>query len=103
MDAGIQALECLLDPSTDDMGRCTAVSVFEGSLTLHPPATPVSYGPRRAFYPQMISHRERGAGFGEDPALYTDRNLADAVVSFASDTCLRLSGARRAYDPGASA
>ena len=102
MDAGLQALECLLDPASNDMERCTALSVFEGSLSLHPPATAISYGPRRAFYPQMVSHRDHGAGFGEDPVLYTDRNLGDAIVAFASEACLRLSGARRAAAPGAA-
>jgi len=41
-----------------------------------------SYGPRRVVYPQLVSLRDDAAGFGPDPALFKDRNLADEMVAF---------------------
>jgi len=43
-----------------------------------------SYGPRRILYPQLASLRDDEAGFGDDPALFEDRCLADEVVAFAT-------------------
>ena len=95
MDAAAQALECVFDPATDAMDRVRACSVFEGSLTLHPPPAVVSYGPRRCFYPQLVSHRDDSAGFGPDPALFTRMSLSDEIVAFAEASVLPRIGARK--------
>jgi len=93
IDAAAQVLCTVFDPGVPAFDRCAAYSVFEGSLTLHPPAATVSYGPRRVFHPQLVSHRDTDAGFGADPALYTGCNLADRAVSLATQACLpRLGG-----------
>ncbi len=47
-----------------------------------------SYGPRRVLYPQLASLRDDEAGFGDDPALFTDLNLADELVRFVEDFAL---------------
>lgn len=96
MDAAAQALETAFDPAANAMACALAYSVFEGSLTLHPAPPTISYGPRRVFYPQMVSHREDTAGFGSDPALYAEMNLADEIVAFAEATLLpRMGGTKR--------
>ncbi len=96
MDAAAQALLTVFDDAATSMERCSAYSVFEGSLTLHPPATTVSYGPRRVFYPQLVSHREHDASLGPEPALFTACNRSDQVVALASEACLpRLGGVAR--------
>lgn len=47
-----------------------------------------SYGPRRVLYPQLASLRDDSAGFGDDPALFVDRCLADDLVRFAEGYAL---------------
>jgi tetraacyldisaccharide-1-P 4'-kinase len=55
-----------------------------------------SYGPRRAVYPQLVSHDDDDARFGDDPVLFLDRCLAEEVVRFAEARALdRLSGRDR--------
>jgi hyaluronoglucosaminidase len=56
---------------------------FEGRVQTVQSPSAVSYGPRRVVYPQLVSMRDDGAGFGSDPALFKDCNLADEMVSFA--------------------
>lgn len=55
-----------------------------------------SYGPRRVLYPQLASLRDDDAGFGDDPALFVDRCLADEVVRFAERYALSRLRARGA-------
>ncbi len=103
IDAAAQALATAFDSASNAMARALAYSVFEGSLTLHPAPAAVSYGPRRAFYPQMISHREETAAFGPDPALFTGMNLADEIIDFAEGVLLPRLGAAKRSGPVASA
>jgi hyaluronoglucosaminidase len=56
---------------------------FEGRVQIASSPAAASYGPRRVVYPQLVSMRDDGAGFGADPALFKDCNLADEMVSFA--------------------
>jgi hyaluronoglucosaminidase len=56
---------------------------FEGRVQTASSPAATSYGPRRVVYPQLASLRDDKAGFGADPALFKDCNLADEVVSFA--------------------
>jgi hypothetical protein len=73
------------------------VAAFFGLATKMNAAVPteaVSYGPRRAFYPQLASLRDEDAGFGGDPALFLDRCLADDVCRFAEQFALTRLGGR---------
>ncbi|MGH0037418.1 MAG: protein O-GlcNAcase [Myxococcota bacterium] len=79
MRAAVRAVSGMLQ-APDRLARALAFFAFEGQLTRLPPPGPTSYGPRRVLYPQLVSMREDGAGFGADPALVRDRNLADEVV-----------------------
>jgi hyaluronoglucosaminidase len=76
------ALRALLgmDTAADRLSRALTLLGFEGQLTRIPTPSTVSYGPRRVIYPQLVSMRDDGAGFGDDAALYLDRSLADEVV-----------------------
>ena len=56
---------------------------FEGRVRLASSPAASSYGPRRILYPQLVSMRDDEAGFGPDPALFKDCNLADEMVAFA--------------------
>jgi len=56
---------------------------FEGRVNLASSPAASSYGPRRVVYPQLVSMRDDEAGFGPDPALFKDCNLADEIVTFA--------------------
>jgi hyaluronoglucosaminidase len=48
-----------------------------------PPPEPVSYGPRRLLYPQLVSMRDEAMRFGRDPWLLRGRCLADDFVALA--------------------
>ncbi len=67
---------------------------MEARLTLATPAGPVSYGPRRAFYPQLVCMHDDGAGFGADPVLFRHRCLADEVVEWVESHVLAALGGR---------
>jgi hypothetical protein len=45
-------------------------------------------------YPQLVSLRDDEAGFGNDPALFSDRCLADEIVRFAEELALSRLGGR---------
>lgn len=66
-----------------EMGIFTAYSRFQGRLTHLVGPTKASFGPRRVIYPQLCSHEDDAARFGDDPALYLDHCLADAIVRYA--------------------
>jgi hypothetical protein len=70
------------------MSRTFAVFGMETALTSEPEPRYVSYGPRRVLYPQLASLREREMGFGEDPCLIRDRNLAEEFVRLVEDLAL---------------
>lgn len=92
MRAAADLLEALASGATG-MACVTAFFRFEGRLTRTPPGALVSYGPRRAVYPQLVSMRDDEAGFGADPALFLDRCLGDEIVRFAESRALsRLGG-----------
>lgn len=80
MLAAVRAVRALAS-APDRMSGALALFAFEGQLTRIPTPSPASYGPRRVLYPQLVSMRDEGAGFGADPALHRDRNLADEVVA----------------------
>jgi hyaluronoglucosaminidase len=69
---------------------------FEGRVQNAQSPSAASYGPRRVLYPQLVSMRDDGAGFGADPALFKDCNLADEVVAFAESFGLEKLRARGA-------
>jgi hyaluronoglucosaminidase len=69
---------------------------FEGRVQSPHSPSAASYGPRRVVYPQLVSMRDDGAGFGADPALFKDCNLADEVVAFAESFGLEKLQARGA-------
>lgn len=77
------------------MDRFAAFSRFEGRLThlaTHPKA---SFGPRRVLYPQLDNHEDKTTAFGDDPALFVDRCLADEIVRHAEAVGANELGARR--------
>ena len=58
-----------------------------------PLPTPVSYGPRRVFYPQLASMRDDAMCLAPDPTLMRGRNLADDFVELVERVALeRLRG-----------
>jgi hyaluronoglucosaminidase len=82
MAAAFELIEALRTP-TPSLDRCLAFVRFEGRLTRNAPAATTSYGPRRVLYPQLEGLSKNAARFGEDPALYRDRCLADDMVGAA--------------------
>lgn len=78
MQAALVALAAV-DAAPDALSAAQAFMVFQGSLTLHPEAATVSYGPRRAFHPQLASLLQDEATFvGE--VLFRRRSLVDEIV-----------------------
>jgi hypothetical protein len=73
---GLRALET----GENAAARALGFTVMEGKLTRETPTAKASYGPRRVFYPQFTSLQDDAMGFGRDPALITDRCLADELV-----------------------
>lgn len=99
MRSAVRALEALLDPARPALARVLAWMAAEGGLTLAPPSPRVHYGPRRILYPQLADLTDAGARFGDDPALFADRCLADEVVALAERLAAERLGARRAGSP----
>jgi hypothetical protein len=93
MAAALELLEALRAPSAS-LDRCLAFVRFEGRLTRDAPAATTSYGPRRVLYPQLEGLSGGAARFGQDPALYRDRCLADDMVQAAEREAERTLGAR---------
>jgi hyaluronoglucosaminidase len=60
---------------------------FEANLRESPPVE-ISYGPRRLVYPQLASLRDDSAVFGNDPVLFRNRSLVDAIVDWVEDLTL---------------
>ena len=60
---------------------------FEANLRESLPVE-ISYGPRRLVYPQLASLRADSAVFGNDPVLFRNRSLVDAIVDWAEDLAL---------------
>jgi hypothetical protein len=87
MDAALDLLECLAGDA-DRLDRALAFFRLEGRLTRLPIPLQVSFGPRRALYPQLVDVSGDAAGFGEDPVLFVDRSLSDTLVRFAEARAL---------------
>lgn len=83
---GLRALESG-EPSS---ARMLGFVGFEGKLTREPIPGKVSYGPRRVLYPQLVSMGDDTMAFGADPSLFTDRNLADALIRHVEARALEL-------------
>jgi hyaluronoglucosaminidase len=96
MRSAARALEALVDPARSALARVLAWMAAEGGLTLTPPSALVHYGPRRILYPQLADLTDAGARFGDDPALFVGRCLADEVVALAEEVAGRRLGAQRA-------
>jgi len=94
MRAALDLLEALDGPG-ESLEKCLAWIRFEGRLTLNAPAATTSYGPRRAFYPQLVGLSQGSAHFARDPALLRERSLADEIVAFAEQMALAALGPRR--------
>ena len=60
--------------------RCAAFLGFGVRVNRRAPTIAQSYGPRRAYYPQIVSMGDDTMALGEDPALFRDRCLSDAFV-----------------------
>lgn len=85
--AAVDLLESLaFDPP--GLQRALAFFRMEGRLTRIPPSSHVSFGPRRAVYPQLVSLGDRSARFGADPVLLVDRSLSEEIVRFAERMAL---------------
>lgn len=94
MLAAVDLLEVLCGDAPA-MQRIFALFRLEGMLSRIVPVATASYGPRRVLYPQLRSLRDDEATFGDDPALFVDRCLADEVVRLAEEMAVRVCGARR--------
>jgi len=70
------------------LGKLRSLFGFEARVNLASSPAAASYGPRRVVYPQLASMRDEQAGFGPDPALFKDLNLADEMVAFAESLAL---------------
>ncbi len=81
MRAALGALRALASAESRS-ARVLAFFAFEGKLTREPIPARTSYGPRRVLYPQLVSMRDDAMRLGADPALYTDRCLADELIRF---------------------
>jgi hyaluronoglucosaminidase len=90
------AADVMRAATTDGPALARVLSFFGFAARTALPATGLhwSYGPRRVMYPQLASLREDEARFGDDPALFTDRCLADEVVRFAERFALARFGGR---------
>ena len=90
--AAVELLE-MICAETAPMQQVFAFFRFEGTLTRIPPSGVASYGPRRVLYPQLTALRDDAAAFGDDPALFVGRCLADEVIGLAEQVALsRLGG-----------
>jgi hyaluronoglucosaminidase len=100
LEAAADLLLCL---AREEEGLESALAFFrmEGRQTRIEPARPCSYGPRRALYPQLASHDDAGAHFGDDPVLYLDHCLAEEIFRFAESLALGRLGGRIADGPAA--
>jgi hyaluronoglucosaminidase len=88
MQAALRALRTLLAADASRMSQTFALFGLEAALASEPPASQVSYGPRRVLYPQLASMRETEMGFGDDPALIRDRSLSEDLVRLVEDVAL---------------
>ncbi|MGH0028213.1 MAG: beta-N-acetylglucosaminidase domain-containing protein [Myxococcota bacterium] len=91
MAAAVDLLERLLDPDARASDRVLGFFGFEARLSREEPCAAVSYGPRRAVYPQLTSMRGDAMALppaGGDPVLLRDRCLADELVALAEDAAL---------------
>jgi hyaluronoglucosaminidase len=87
MGAALDLLACLTD-DTPPLDRALALFRMEGRLTRLAQPLEISFGPRRALYPQLTDLSGDGAGFGEDPVLFLDRSLSDELVRFAEERAI---------------
>ncbi|MFT5441205.1 MAG: hyaluronoglucosaminidase [Myxococcota bacterium] len=93
MRIAVDLLEALAD-GINAMDAFLAFSRFEGRLTHHSRPAKASFGPRRVMYPQLLSHEDDDARFGDDEALFLDCCLADDVVRFAETRACEQLGAK---------
>jgi len=81
MLAALDFLEGLLREGPR-LAKVLSLFGFEGRVQIASSPAASSYGPRRVLYPQLVSMHDDSAGFGPDPALFRDKNLADEIVAF---------------------
>lgn len=91
MLAALRPLEALWSDASRQ-ARVFALFAMQGILSREALPAQASYGPRRVLYPQLASMREDAMGFGSDPALFTNRCLADELVALAERTALAALG-----------
>lgn len=94
MRAALQLLDAVANEATPRLHRVFAFFALAAKAAQPPASAQVSFGPRRAFYPQLASLRDEDAGFGDDPALYLDRSLADELCRLAERAALARLGGR---------
>ncbi len=82
----------ILDSDAPRSAQTYAFMAMQGRFTLEPENGKISYGPRRAMYPQLNSMRDDAMGFGSDPVLFRDRSLADDFVALAESRALAALG-----------
>jgi hyaluronoglucosaminidase len=92
--AALDLLATLEGPAARS-AKTFAFFAFESARGREAPPSTASYGPRRVLYPQLVSMRDDAMGFGDDPALFLDRCLADAFVALAESHAARVLGVRR--------
>jgi hyaluronoglucosaminidase len=88
IEAALDCLESILSDAPASK-RCHAVLGFAIRADLEPTPMAQSYGPRRVYYPQIISMGEETMALGTDQALFRNLCLSDAFVEFAEDTGLK--------------
>lgn len=87
MLAALDLLDCL-SSDAEPLDRALAFFRMEGQLTRLAQPLQISFGPRRALYPQLVDLSGDGAGFGADPVLFLDRSLSDEFVRFAESRAI---------------
>jgi hyaluronoglucosaminidase len=88
ISAAIGALERIVSGATR-AERYLGFLSFGLRVNLEPTPVAQSYGPRRVYYPQVISMDEDAMALGPDPTLFRHRCLADAFVEFVEDLALQ--------------
>lgn len=82
LDATLGFLEALGTPAPRSE-HVLAYVALQGRLSRQSPPAQASYGPRRVFYPQLVSMRDDEMAFANEPTLITGQCLTDELVALA--------------------
>ena len=89
MQAATETARTLLGAETA-RERMLSFLTMQTALARQRPSEKVSYGPRRAIYPQLGALGDETMSFGSDRALFRGCNLADELIEFVEDLAVWL-------------